>query len=312
MQRPGAGVIIRNLNLDDDSFIDHEVRVIRPHSILRSSINPDDVLVFGMGNTCAILSLKTSEVRYLNSSEGMVFSGHGLVVEGNVLWSCEGHPGGQIFARARNMSDLSLISEKNHEFEGSHHIVKLPGTSILVCAGYSVLKNRCYVNFYDYVKNELVQTFTTPYRAVHLLPLSSTEVVGVALATTQKIRNEDGELLDRITPAPNVYFNINGDSRGFWDEKQENLFRFGFGIVKSGPSNFITGHNNSNTIILWNDFKISKTVNVPQPWAMSTTKNGAQLIVHSGPNIHLYSLQTFELQKVITFPEKIVAIGSYQ
>lgn len=309
-----SGTVLRVLSLDDYSFRDFPLSVSRPHSILQSSHKPSEIYVFGVEETSAILNLETGSERIVQSSSGMRFSGHGLPMKEGVLWSSEINQQGQIYLRGRRTDDFSLIRDKNYTLEGGHHIVRLPGTDTLVTGGFSQVKKANVVTFYDSRKNEIIREFRTNYTPVHFVPLSGTEVASVssdvALGKSPgKGRPMGG--LDLSNPAPVLTFNVNGDSQIHWEEKNKDLYRFGFGIEKLPSGNLVTGHNRSDTLLIWENFQVVKTLSVPMPFALMCTKDGSQLVVHSGVDVRIYSLKTYELEKVISYPENIIAMSAY-
>ena len=66
-----------------------------------------------------------------------------------------------------------------------------------------------------------------------------------------------------------------------------------------------------NVVIMWKDFKILRTFEVPAPMAIAITADNSEFIVHSERSLRIYSLKSLDLLKTIEYERNILAISDY-
>jgi len=281
LQTKSNTAILRILDLNNDSFRDILIP-IKPHSFQRSPVASDEILVIGFEDTAGIVNISSGETRLFRQKDGTLFNGHGTLISPDEIWCTETTSNGRVIARPRSTRDFSYLRDSKVSFEAGHHIVRLPGTTILASGTKSL-------NFYDYAKKEVIREISSAYVPVHLVPSSDKEVFVV---TSSPIFEEQGESrlqtdlrgysLNLHTPTPVLSFNISGESKIHWDEKRKDLFKFGLGIKKVPDGRILTGHTWSNSVICWNQGRIEKVINVPHPQALALSKDGSEMAVHFG------------------------------
>ncbi len=292
---------LRILDLNDYSFKDWVIPLRHPHSMALNQQNPDEMFLYEFMGNAAKVNLITDETQLIPGSETN-FAGH-AVQFGDVIWTTEKYFNGEWVSFARKASDLSVIPGKEHTFKSGHHIVKMPGSSQIVTGSEG------RIIFYDLEKKKLVREIaidkeTSP---IHFFPLSESEVISV----TGIMDGSLGTNFNLTGMAPAYYANTRGDVRPFWDEKEKEHFRFGFGIKKLSTSSWLTGHNLGNAVFLWKDYKIVKKFEMKSPQTISLTKDGTQFIVHTADKLHFYSFKTYELEKTIDYGQPIIAMSDH-
>lgn len=292
---------LRILDLNDYSFTDFKVPLARPHSMNQNLNNLNDVFLYEFMGGAAKFDLETFKGVHISPVETF-FAGH-AVQDGDTIWCTEKYMEGDRYCFARNASDLSLIPGKEHKFDAGHHIVKMPGSSLVVSGSHG------FVTFFD-IKTKKVHrkiSIDRELTPVHFIPLSETEVVAVGGVMKGKLDS----YFDLSSPAPSIYATTSGEVRTFWDESLKDDFRFGFGLKKLAGNSWLTGHKLGDAVFLWKDYKIVKKFEMKNPQAISLTKDGTQFIVHSGDNLNFYSFKTYELEKTIAYDRPIQAISEY-
>ena len=292
---------LRILNLNDYTFQDFQIPLWRPHSMAQNLNNPDDIFLYEFMGGAAKFDLKSQKSIHLPPGKTF-FAGH-AIQDGEVIWSTEKFQKGERFAFARNASDLSLIPGSENQFSAGHHIVKMPGSSLVVSGSQG------FVTFFDIKSKKVTKKIAidpglTP---VHFIPLSSSEVIAVGGV----MKGEIDEYIDLTGPAPAIYATTTGEVRTFWDENLKDDFRFGFGLKKLTGNTWLTGHKLGDAVFLWKDYKIVKKFEMKNPQGISLTNDGTQFIVHSGDNLNFYSFRTYELEKTIAYDRPILAISEY-
>lgn len=304
------------------------VPVNLPHSFVQNKNNPNEFFFFELYRSSGKFDAATKSFTKtdLKTSRNISF-GHGLISPtGKQIFCTE-------LNRETMSAEINIRSidgmEKVGKFPaeiGDHSIVLLPGTSITAC-GSSALdyKNRKLI-FYDCVSKKIINSVQTGFPISHLVPLSSTEVIALSYFGAKKIEYantkiqsesnvrglikeiaKDKEGFDEAdtlnfmrqldwNPSHFCIVSIDGRKKNFWDEKQENLFRFNFGATyEKNSDQFITTHLASNTIIIWKDFKIQKTLSVPSPTLVTVSLDATEFYVLSGgETLHRFSLKSLK------------------
>ncbi len=295
----GKSSTLRILDLNDYSFKDWVIPLPHPHSMALNLQNPDEMFLYEFMGYAAKVNLVTDKTILMAGKETN-FAGHAVQYE-DVIWSTEKYFNGEFVAFARRASDLSVIPGKEHTFKAGHHIVKMPGTNQIVTGSEG------RIVFYDLGKKKIVREIPIDQEIspIHFFPLSESEVISV----TGIMDGSLGTKFNLSGMAPAYYANMKGDVRPFWDEKEKEHFRFGFGIKKLTSQTWLTGHNMGDAVFLWKDFKIVKKFEMKSPQTISLTKDGTQFIVHTADKLNFYSFKTNELEKTISYDRPIIAMS---
>ncbi len=309
------GCVVRILSLDDYTYRDYHVPVEEAHAVSKSQWDKNKIYVFGTAATSAIVDLNDGSCVTRVNSEGMIFNGHGAqVVEDNIMWCSENNSTGQIFLRART-SDLNLIEGSEYTIEGGHHVMKIPESNLLVTGG--VTSKGKLIRIFDHATRKVIHDYSIDYTPVHFLKLSSTEYIAVTASSKQFA--EDGLLVrlnfrvygDLSNPAPVIWFNTKGDYKYIWKDEDKEQMRLGFSATKLSSDLFVTGHLKSGTVNFWKNMQLVKTLNVGMPVSLAPSKDGTQLIVHSGEVLKVYSLSDYKLEKTIRYEDSILSMSGY-
>jgi hypothetical protein len=308
--------IFRIFDLSDHSYVDYSMPIDFPHSIIQCRKEPNVIYAFEFMGSCIKYNLKTREVVHIPSTEKNSFVGHGIQSDDGI-WTTEVISKTGSFVRLRSDKDLQLVDEKTKFFEGGHHVVQLPGSSIISSGSNKQL------TFYDTSKKEIVKKISMDLLVGHMAAISSTEVLGVGNVLKKKsdvVKSESSNLSEKVTcevdltgPAPMFYANTSGDFKVFWDENRKDLFKFGFGIAQLPKSDgmYLAGYEASNTVILWKGFEIVKIFNVAKPLGIVTLPDGSGFIVLSEGKMKIFSMKTLSLENEIKFDQAITYISRF-
>lgn len=322
--------ILRKLDLDTYGFQDFEVPLSLPHSLFFNRSNPSEAYIFEMLGSAAKLDLQTGKCVLIDHrrGNGNLFVGHAIDAGDDIGLLClEYRKDFSIEVGLRDKENLSLKRTLSG-FDVGHHVVRLPDTTVAVSSGRNYHKKKNFITFYDFKSNSVIRQIECPHRFSHLTPVSSSEVLGVSLETyfdEAAMRSIDTsasavENLQKLLvaekfqgPSPVYYASTNGDLRVLWDETQKSDFGWGFGVerIPSKDGLFVTGHYQSGTVIVWKNFAIVKTLRVPGPLGIVSTKDGEQFIVLSEGKIHVFSTETFLQVKEIGYQKGVSFIYRY-
>ncbi|MES2527979.1 MAG: hypothetical protein V4598_12875 [Bdellovibrionota bacterium] len=322
--------IIRKLDLSTYEYTDTVVPIGRTHAVTNSATSPDEIYVFDFRGSAVRVNTRSSEILakidHTSSGQGL-FHGHGIHdQEEKILWCSEITEKQGYVIRARSADDLSLINGKDYSFAGGHHVSRLPNTNILTSAG-SLGDKKHFISFFDFRNREIKKTASTDYPGVHVLPISSSEVVSVS---TEHIMGE-GELsnfnrsANPVTRAlmsekelhfagtsPLLYVNLNGEVRNHWDPSRKEIFQLGLGLDRLNPGGrYVTSHYSSNSVIVWENFEVTKVLNVPNPLVVVASADGSEVAVQSDAGLRIYSLESGKQVKNIRYEYPLYTLSKY-
>lgn len=291
-------------------------------------MDPQEILVFEFFGSAVKVNQRTGQVSRIKGTAENLFHGHAVQSEdGKIIWTTEHQPGPRRNrVRGRRIEDLSLIDE-TIGFAGGHHLVRLPGSPVLVSGG-STPEKKHFLSFYDSEEMKLLQTLPMEEVMGHLLAFSPSEIIGVSnsvkmtenetqrLSALLKMNQHPTRLtgeLDLTGEAPLVYANLKGEIKSFWEEGRKDIFRFGFGLdlIPGSPGRYITGHHHSNTVILWDHFKIVKVFKIPEPFGILVSRDGSEFVVLTKGALETYSLSTFERTNRIRYERPVSVLSRY-
>lgn len=324
----GSDSTLRVLDLTDMSFEDFDIPIKLPHSLIQNAANSDEVYIFELLGSAVKLNLKDRKTILVENKSGSKFFGHAVQSsDRQLIWTTEMMPGKGAVVYARNASDLSLVQGEEYSFQGGHHVIRLPGTDILVSGGSSKGVNANFVHFYDPSTKKIIRRLPMEDVPIHMIGISSSEILGVTNVAVAEGKNKEyasssepsvalklQTVFDFKTPSPVFYGNLDGNSKSWLDAEKKDLFRFNFGIerVPGKDLKFLTSHNHSDSVILWKDYKIERVINVKAPKAISVTNDGSQLLIHSADlELLVYSMKTFQLEKKINYDRPVGMVSRY-
>ncbi|MES2527981.1 MAG: hypothetical protein V4598_12885 [Bdellovibrionota bacterium] len=320
---------IRFLDLSSMKYTDVDVPLINPHSAQRILSSQNEIIAFDFMGTGVKANPTTGQVVKFPATDS-VFMGHSSQTnDGTIIWTTEMTRDGKTVVRARSAVDLKPLNGKNHEFPGGHHITKLPGTNLLASSWYDLEKKKPCIRFYDSVTGtSSLAELPKNIMVSHFLPISQTEVI----CLTNQLRstgNADGWTknkysaplsqmkssswdLDFGSPSPLIYASTSGETKLFWPNEKEQLFRFGFGIdsIPGEKNKFVSSHTLSNTVAIWNGLSVDHFVDVPLPNGVIATPDGKVLILSQG-ELKIYSLKERRFEKSIRYENTVTTISRY-
>lgn len=320
---------IRFLDLKSMNYIDIDVPLINPHSAQRILSTKSEIIAFDFMGAGVKANLETGEVIKFPSNDS-VFMGHSTQTsDGTIIWTTEMTRDGKTIVRARSAKDLQPLPGISSEFPGGHHITKLPGSNFLATSWYKIDEKKPHIRFFD-PKSGISSLAELPQNIMvsHFLPISPNEVI----CLTNQLRstgNADGWQknkfaaplsqmkssswdLDFGAPSPLVYGNTSGETKLFWPDEKEQLFRFGFGIdsIPGEKNKFVSSHTLSNTVAVWNGLKVDHFVDVPSPNGVIATPDGKILILSEG-ELKIYSMRDRVFEKSIRYENNVTTISRY-
>lgn len=327
---------MRFLDLNTFTFSDINVPLHAPHTSQPVYGKQDEYIVFDFMGKALKVNRDTKEISEAPGI-GSRFLGHGTQDGDGHIWCTELLESGEVLVRARSSENLALIDSSGSSFSGGHHVARMPGSSVLVSSGYNHERKMSSIVFFDRQTNRLTKS-ELPLNLIisHILPISATEVVCITNYTiessartsekksfyansTDKMistipqKKSRGHEVDFDAPAPLIYGNMNGEMKIFWDEEKKDLFRFGFGIYHFAGSRdrFISGHSNSNKVIIWKDRTPEKIIDVPAPAGIIQTPDRERLVILSNGILKIYSLRKNQFERDIKYDGFITSMSAY-
>lgn len=313
----GNGTIVRRLGLRSGEHSDVRIPLTYPHTAHRVLGSPDELIIIGFLNSAFKVNLVTKAVHEVRP-QGHLFMGHGVQTSvPGAIWCSEVLDSGESLIRKRLTADLSLAPGPGTSFPGVHHLVRLPGTETIVSGTSDLNSGKAFIRFYDTATGtQKVYNFPGKLGLGHMMALSETEVLCVVKRVKEKEKIDSTKIevawlnqqlrpmekrshswekyrMDFVDSVPLVYANTSGEIRFFWDEPRMDLFRFSFGFdfIPGNPVRFISGHTESNVVILWNrDLSVQEVISVPQPYALLSSSDGSGFYVLSNGALKFYSL----------------------
>ena len=327
---------MRILNLSSFDFSDIKIPLKAPHTSQPVFGKPYEHIVFDFMGKALKVNTLTKEF-FFAPEENARFLGHGTQTGDGVIWCTELLESGKAVVRARSVTDMALIPGIAVSFPGGHHVAKMTSSQVLVSSTYNHDEKVSSLMFFDPGSNKLKKT-NLPANLIisHILSVSNTEVVCI----TNYARNTGGDFANKKSfyanatekmiasiphtdtqsyapdfdaPAPLIYGNMDGEMKVFWDEHNRDLFRFSFGIYPfSGTRDqFITGHTNSNKVIIWKNRNLEKIIDVTSPAGIIQTPDRKKLVILSDGILKVYSLQTHRFERDIKYEGFITTMSAY-
>jgi hypothetical protein len=318
---------LRIIDWNTFGHVDYKVPVTWAHSILQHSVDPNIIYVFENLGSCARLNLETREtVKVDHRTTMQLFSGHGVSDRSGEFLFCSQIPtmSDQPSITVRNAHTLEIVDTLKQDSQGSHQIVHLPNSNVIAWGNMRSLKNNFAgaITFYDYAEKKIISSSEFKMPVLHVLALSSNEVVGVSFPANLHIdkltspfthtskENSVVVYSDHQTPlGPMYYAKSDGTHKEFWSESQKDFFNYNFGLAGiKGGARFLSGHLGSGKVILWKNFEIEKVFSVPNPLHIAVSDDGSEFMVLSN-GVEVYSLES--LSKIHTIPiDRPVAVLS--
>ncbi len=329
LKAPGNS-IIRKLDLSTYEYTDTIVPIGLTHAVTNSSTNPDEIYVFDFRGSAVRVNTRDGKIiaKVDHETSGMgMFHGHGIHdPDENILWCSEITEKQKYVIRARSADDLSIISGLDYSFSGGHHVSRLPDTNIITSAG-TAGEGKHFISFFDFRNRKLIKTAATDFPGVHVLPISSTEVVSVSTehimgANELAHFNRSANPVSRASmsekelqfagTSPLLYVNLNGEVRNHWDPSRKEIFQLGLGLDRLNPGGrYITSHYTSNTVIVWENFQVKKILKVPNPLVVVASIDGSEVAVQSDAGLRIYSLESGTMIKNIRYEHPVYTLSKY-
>ncbi|MES2963856.1 MAG: DUF1513 domain-containing protein [Bdellovibrionota bacterium] len=338
------GKVFLCLSNDDDRSIvrtfdwtsgeHHDVRssLGLPHSVVQHRQDPSILNVFESLGSCVKLDLRSGrEIKIDHKSSPEMFAGHGVLDStGRLLFSTQGLSGTKRgIVTARDADSLQITRELPLESLHAHQVVHMPGERSIVAWGNMRGPNAASkggVTFFDYASWNVVKRIDLDHPILHLIPISSTEVVALSFiprsesleAGVKSSKSSRENLLASMpsksaAPTPLYRVSSTGSARTFWDEKNRHDFVYNFGLASVKPGErYLTGHTGSNKVFLWKDFAVEKSFDVDRPNNIAVSADSREFMVGTKGGIDIFSLETFERLRQIRTERPVVAISSYQ
>lgn len=308
---------LRLYDWDQKTFQDYPVSMGFVHSIVQDPKNPSVVFLFELLGSGGRLDLESGEFIKVDQLDGDMFNGHGaLSRSGEIMASTEidkSRSSRVVFRSSKNLSKTGFAPK---ECDNSHQVASLPGSSLMaagVMRGYDGKTESGAITFFDGETGRVANRIDFPLPVLHVLPLSATEVVGVSFASTLNKRSRPEISSDKsatanievmnqtmtFVPGPLYYASLDGKRQVLWDERARDLFVYNFGLAKIEGHRFLSGHQYSGKVVLWDELHMKKVIDVPEAKNIVVSHDGSEFIVLSGLKPVAYSLSTFE--KTATF-----------
>ncbi|MEK7355774.1 MAG: hypothetical protein AAB250_04965, partial [Bdellovibrionota bacterium] len=272
---------IRIFDWDDDRFDEVEAPIGVVHSITQDDNDPNVLYLFEIFGSCVKFNVATKAFTKIDHrGKREMFNGHGALSHTGEFVACTEIVQDQgSMVSLRSSKDLSRVAMLPKECNNSHHVVSLPKTPLMAAGILRSLdgKEAGAITFYDTETRKVTNRIEFPFPVLHLMPLSSTEVIGLSLLTRWKRDDKTALSTERDTaqniasfsdtqthvPGPIYYATTDGRSETLWSEKDKSMFLDNFGLAKISGRSFLSGHHGSGKVILWEDLKMKKTFDVP-------------------------------------------------
>lgn len=329
LDRPGE-CTLRVFDWDDHSFEDFTVPMGVIHSVVQDGKNPSVLYLFELLGSGGRLDLATKSFVKIDHRESReMFNGHGaLSRSGEFVAATEVDADQSSTVTFRSSKDLKKVRRVAKECNFSHQVAGLPDSSLMVAGvmrGYDGKAETGAITFFDGESGRIANRIDFPLPVLHVMPLSSTEVIGVSFASSlshemkpkissaQSASENIAVLNSKMTflPGPLYYASLDGKKKIFWDEKDKALFTYNFGLAKINGHRFLSGHHDSGKVVLWEDLAIKKVVSVPFVKNLLVSRDGTEFIALSGPKAVAYSLETFERKSTLDGWPDVMSFSSY-
>lgn len=279
-----------------------------PHSIVQSRHDRNEVFVFEVYGKAAKVNLATGRVTSGGGADTESLShGHGIQPANEELVFCTEMSSKSFHKHVsvRSTESMKVVDTVPVEL-GGHHIIQVPNTTLLVCS--SPPRERGWsseLHFYDYKKKKIVRSLNFDFDVIHMTARPNGEVIGVGdrslgtktfkpSPTESSYRNSEAMFKSgEFFPAPGFVVDLDSKPRFLWDEKNKDLFKFGFGLSTTG-NRILATYMKSDAVVVWRDTKIEKIISLPHPQLASFSKDGSEFMVVSASGLSIFSSTTFE------------------
>lgn len=317
LERDPRSSLVKIYDMKDGTSFDFVVPLGLPHATLMSPIFPDSIYFFEFMGSAVRYNVRTGEMVSVaaNPDHPVCFSGHAVEsFDGKIIWCTEEFKGNrQLIVRARHADSLEIVPGEQYSYPGGHQVIRLPGTNILVShPGENI-------NFFDMEKLKVVQTNPIPSIVLHMTQISSTEIIAGAFERSPKLDNtSSANLRDSIMSGkfhtqkelPLIYASLNGEVKSLIEEDKKHLFRMNYAMDFIKPGSFLSTHNKSNTVLLWEDFKIKHTYNIPAPLNVIYNPFRSSFYVVSLGKLKEYSLTDHKEIMSYSFPKTVLMMAT--
>ena len=339
-KKPGF-TTIRILDLGTLKYTDIDVPLTNPHSAQRILSTKNEIIAFDFMGAAVKANPETGEVIRYPASDS-VFMGHATQTnDGTIIWSTEMAKNGEFIVRGRSAKDFSPLAGDRYLFSGGHHIVKLPESPLMATTGYEKEKEIPFIRFYNRESGlSSIAGLPKDIFVSHLMPLSANEVVCITNRLRDQGSSSDWDAkhivkttndtlnrfaaplpakkavkreLDLAAPSPLVYASTTGETKVFWPDDKEQLFRFGFGIdsVPGHNRKFISSHTLSNTVAVWDGLQIENLIDVQAPMGVMATPDGKRILILSMGELKIYSLENRRFEEALKYDRPVLSISRY-
>jgi hypothetical protein len=316
---------LRVFDWDTYRFDDFPVPLDLVHSVTRDTHDRNVVYLFEVFGSGVRLDLASNSIVAVKAgTDDRMFNGHGAVSSSGEFVACtEMNSAKHSTVMMRSTRDFSPVAELPEACRSCHQIVALPNSSLFVTG--NMRRPFGGFTFYDTASRRVLNVVDTPHPILHLMPVSSTEVIGISLPRppgTQKValaradRDAKDNLLavienQALIPGPLYLASIDGKVKTLWPEEQKKIFTGILGMAKASKTRFLSSHHDSNVIAVWDDFEIRRLIPVSKPTSLQISKDGSEFIVIADGKVVIYSMTTFEPIKALEDWPTAVALSTY-
>lgn len=321
---------VRLFNWDDHSYEDVIAPIGKIHSVTQDERDKNTLYLFEIFGSCVKFNLITKQfIKIDHHGATQMFNGHGALSDCGEYIACTELDVklGSVLT-LRSSYDLRQVLVAPKECKNVHQVVSMPKTSLMAMGGMRSLdgKSTGAITFYDTKDKKVTNRLEFPFPVLHLMPLSSHEVIGVSHITKWNRTNEGvlsthkntSENIDSFSnaqmfePGPLYYASTSGESKTLWSEKDKNVFYDSFGLAKISSNEFLSGHHGANKVVQWENSEIKKIVTIPRPKNLLVSNDQKELLVLSDERISIYSMDSFELIKKFDEWPKAISFSTYQ
>ena len=320
---------LRIFDWDDFKYTDVEIPIGFVHSITVDKTDANKLYLFEFFGSCLKFDLATqdfSKVDHRRVKE--MFSGHGaLSSSGEFIATTELTSDHRGVMTLRSAKDLKPVVVAPKECGSSHQVVALPGSKLLAGGNLRDLdgKENGAITFFDVESRKVVNRLEFPYPVLHLMPLSSTEAIGLTKVSTFKserlasLSTEHENDMNRAVfansesekPSPLYYASTDGKKRAISNQSDLSILLDNFGLAKISGQRFLSGHHGSGKVILWENFERKHVFDVPGAKSLLASRDGTEFMAVSSNKLMVFSLETFERLRVVDDWPDVATMAAY-
>jgi hypothetical protein len=319
---------IRLLDWDTRQFSEVSIPIGLVHSVVQDRADRNVIYLFELFGSFVKFNLSTGAfVKIDHKGSNDMFNGHGaLSASGEFIACTEISKELGSVVTIRSTENLKKVAETPKECKNSHQIVALPASDLMACGSMRAENGNetGAITFYDFKLKKVMSRVEFPFPILHVLALSSTEVIGLTLQSNEK-RDASNLSWDRgaaenqrifnqgqsYAGGPLYYVSVEGNHKTLWDEQQKSIFNNNFGLAGVSKMSFLSGHHGSGKVIFWKDFKIAHIFTVPEANNLVASKDGSEFMAISGQKLQSFSLKDFSQLKDFNDWPPVVSFSSY-